>query len=209
MIDHDRQLVDFLAGELTGSELLAFESHLDMCDECRQALREDDAGRQLVASLRTPLERAVIGRLTARLDSATSAPAARGRALVLAAAAAIVLLVVVTGLVWTGRGAHPSTATPKSVVVQLLGGAAAVAEPATSSMQTITIDGAPVVIADGATRLAMPADSAAVSSRSSDVWLVSRSGINVLCINGARPVLIASSLDVDRLLAIAAERNLL
>jgi anti-sigma factor RsiW len=207
MSDHDRRLAGFLADELKGTELLAFEAHLDTCSECLDAVRLDEVGRQLVASLRMPLEPAMIARLEEQLGRVRSPSRGWGRTAMLTAAASILLIAV--GLAWFVRRDPHLAATPASVVEQMLGDDALSPSRSPSTMQTVTAGGVPVVIANSANRLAMPTDSTAMSFQSSDVWLVTRSGINVLCINGSRPVLIASTLDADRLLAIAIQRNLL
>lgn len=208
MTDHDRRPVHYLADELTMVDRLAFESHLDSCDDCLEAVRADGVGRQLVSSLREPLESAVIERLAGQLELVRTAERAKAR-MALLAAAAVIVLVALSSIVWFGRREPLQAATPVSVVVHMLGDDAESSGRSRSTIQTVTAGGVPVAIADATTRLAMPADSTAVFSQSRDVWLVTRSGINVLCINGDRSVLIASTLDVDRLLAIAIDHHLL
>lgn len=77
------------------------------------------------------------------------------------------------------------------------------------TVETVTIDGAAVVVARSTAAFAMPANSRPAEDGSADTWVVEQDGINVVCVNGDDSLLVASALEPHRLLDLIANGELL
>ncbi len=208
-MNHDEtHLAAYIAGDLSGTEEDAFDVHLLDCATCSRAVDEDHRGHRLVAALRAPLA----DNTRVRLESALLAarPLSRvefGRKVLLVAAVLVIIVGVGVGSVrlW-GHQNSPSASTPIAVVTDLIVSDSGL--EAAPTVQSVTIDGVTVVVARSATAFAMPTNSRPAENGSVDTWLVERDGVNVVCINGDHPLLVASLLEPQRLLDLIAEGEL-
>lgn len=167
-----------------------------------------ERGRQLIDGLRRPLPAHVYTRLTGALDEAARLRNARRATLRLVAVAAAVTVLVTLASIGIGRQSPTTAANPLAVVSALIvPNNSSTARPS-ASIRTLTVDGQTVVIAVASSPIAMPMGAAAIDE-TTDSWLVEESRIHVVCFNGPRPVVIASLLDADRLVKLAAEEHLI
>lgn len=208
-MNHDEtHLAAYIAGDLSGTEEDAFDVHLLDCATCSRAVDEAHRGHRLVAALRAPLADDTRVRLEAALRAARPPLRVELRRTVLLVAAALIIIAGV-GLgsvrLW-GHQNSPSASTPMAVVTDLIGSDSG--KEAASTVESITIGGATVVVARSATAFAMPVNSRPAEDGSRDTWVVERDGVNVVCVNGDHPLLVASVLDPQRLLDLIAEGEL-
>lgn len=206
----EARLAAYIAGDLSGSEEeQLFDLHLPDCAACSQAVDEDRRGHRLVGALRAPLADDARTRLHVALGTGRDpSRTTQGRKVLLAVAVLAVIAGVGFGSFsrW-GRQDSPSTSTPIAVVAELI--ASNPTAEAAATVETVTIDGVAVVIARSTAAFAMPANSRPAEDGSADTWVVERDGVNVVCVNGDHPLLVASLLEPHRLLDLIAKGELL
>ena len=209
-MNHDEaRRAAYIAGDLSGTEEEAFDLHLLDCSACSQAVDEDHRGHRLVGALHAPLADDARSRLEVALRTGRpTARAARGRKVLLAVAVLAIIAGVGFGSLsrW-GRQDSPSASTPMAVVTELIGSDSK--DEAAATVETVIIDGVTVVVARSTAAFAMPANSRPAGDGSADTWVVERDGVNVVCVNGDHPLLVASLLEPQRLLGLIAEGELL
>lgn len=209
-MNHDEaRLAAYIVGDLSGSEVEAFDLHLLGCASCSQAVDEDHRGQRLVGALGAPLADDARSRLHVALHPGRP-PSRNARDRRVLLAVAVVAIIAGVGFGSLSRWGHhgsPSASTPISVVAELIGLDSA--DKAAARVEIVTIDGVTVVVARSAAAFAMPANSRPAEDGSVDTWVVERDGVNVVCVNGDHPLLVASLLEPQRLLELIAEGELL
>ena len=208
-MNHDEaRLAAYIAGEFSGSDEEDFDLHLLQCAACSQAVDEDHRGRRLVGALGAPLADDARSRLHAVLrDERPRSRVTSSRKVLLAVAALAIIAGVGFGTVsrW-GRQDQSVARTPNAVVAELVRSESQ--DESIVTVSTVTIDGVAVVVAHSTTAFAMPANSRLAEDGSAHAWVVERDGVNVVCVNGDHPLLVASLLGPHRLLDLIAKGQL-
>ncbi len=223
-MDDDRHHPDLkvLVGGATDRRGRAWlERHLLICDSCWQIVRDDRRGRLLAEDLRETAPAALRDRIAALTE--VSEPPRRERrrrrgphpprrlAAVTAVTATVLGAVGVLALrpQPTSRPSPTADPTVISEVARLAGSPGR--GPTTellghggqrASTQTVTEDGSTVIVARSTTAFPMPADAVPMMSTTAP-WLARRGQVTLVCFNVPRPILVASLLPADRLVALA------
>jgi anti-sigma factor RsiW len=219
MAHNEAAVVAYLTGELDAATTERLERHLVDCDRCWAAVAQDLTGRAAAESLRElapPILRDRI-RFAVQGEGGPVGRKARRRSR-RAAVALLLILVAGAGAVPLGLGAagnrtHPSDPASVAAVVRLAGaGAGLEAAPGvrlTVDGQGISVTrlddrGVPVLVARSDRPFPM-AVAATAMFRDDSPWVASRGQLNLVCVNGPHPVLVAAHAPADQLINLAVQ----
>ena len=229
MAEHDLALAAFLAGDLDRATERAVDEHLLSCDQCWLAVREDRAGRALVAALREPTSPVLVDRIRLAVELAPSPQpmqltrrVRRRRELplpgVIAAVGAVVLAIVAVIARTPQQHATARDSAALREVVALAqqlpsshtvdaASPVAVGAPRTLRMpnsaitlQTYAFDSRAAVLATATRPFAEPSNARQISGAAMP-WAVSRGTVTLYCPQAN--VLLAGPESVDQLAALA------
>lgn len=216
----ESQLIAFLEGEMSRADAAMVDEHLLVCEPCWQAVNHDRRGRHLAESLRTAPSPQLLDRIRLAVQLAASDAQSAGppqprrhRRRRVAAAGVIIGLAAVGGTVWEAVGeSHPSAVTAVVQATKTL----ETSEPqpsgplrAPQAAQPLRLDGyryqgALVVVAVSPDQFPMPKDAVALAGDSPMIWTATEEGINLYCINGTQPMLLAGHLPTAQLGQLAS-----
>lgn len=115
----------------------------------------------------------------------------------------MVVVVVSFVALTAGRAlrSHPPPGDP-APIAHVVAAVSATARAPAGQLSTTTFDGSRVVVAFSATPFPM-ASGAVPMTRANDPWVARRDTVNLVCLTLPHPVLLASTLPVDLLVALA------
>ena len=226
----ESQLVAFLDGACSPEDAAALDAHLIACEACWSAVRHDRLGRRLAESLRTEPSPEIADRVRLAVELHQPSPIPpralhHGRARRRAGVGLAVVAGAATGLAWAlvpsnppsavaavvdaARALPPTAAAPgggatsTSVPVSL----GAVRTPPADQplrVERYRLGGGTVLVAVSPKPFPMPSGASSSSGAVGMTWTATVDGVDLYCVNGREPMLVAGRLPAARLAQLAA-----
>jgi hypothetical protein len=231
----ESELVAFLEGICGPEAAARVDAHLIDCEPCWQQVRQDRIGRHIAESLSTEPSPELRDRVrlavevaasapSGRTDSCPFAPSVRRRRTLPRVGVAVAAIAGVAGIAGAVSNALNTPRTPAVTAVAETAKAlpahvegAPRSEPirvgplqAPGSDQPLQMflyqyESAPVVVAISTRQFPMPAGAGQLTKNAGMAWIGAVDGIELYCVNGAKPMLVAGRLPATRLATVATE----
>jgi putative zinc finger protein len=225
---HEAALVAFLAGDLDREAARDFDNHLLGCESCWTALREDRAARAALERLRDTAPAGLADRVRLAVELQTSPRRHRARpwkvVTGLAGLIAAGLVAIALTVLPSGSSSPPSVATVVHFARLIPSSPRPLAgHPASVPLGrpiALSSGGQPIelvyyrvgdteaLVATSPQQFSMPSYGHPLGGSPGMAWTATRSGISLLCLNGPRSTLLAATVPLGQLNALAAQLHL-